>query len=259
MHLPCREWAAVSYEEWRGLHLTRKMQDYVIFVGGAKIRDLHEERGGPYFLLGQWGAVFYMEKAAAQCVLRGKSGAVYLPCRKRAIEILRGGGEGLYFMRKKQCYLFYVGRMRFCALRGKSGALYLPLGQRGAASHVERAPAQCVLRGESGALHPLCRERIVSPYGEMAKLPGHALHEKGLQRQKCIGPLVSSQARGTGVSWANRLANVTSCLAPPRPTAPPCAAPPRPARGMSGFWIRQTYILHAESKTIYFMWGGEAL
>ena len=120
-----------------------------------------------------------------QCVLRGRSGAVYLPCRKRAIEILRGGGEGLYFMRGEQCYLFCMGRVRFCALRGKGGALYFPLGQRGAAyqwrEHLRSAffagkAGRCIFRAENGSLYIPCEE--------MAKLPGHALHEKGLQRQK---------------------------------------------------------------------------
>ena len=32
-------------------------------------------------------------------------------------------------------------------------------------------------------------------YGVLWKIPGHALHEKGLQRQKGIDPLVSSQER----------------------------------------------------------------
>ena len=30
-------------------------------------------------------------------------------------------------------------------------------------------------------------------------IPGHALHEKGLQRQKGVGPLVSSQERRAAV------------------------------------------------------------
>ena len=50
------------------------------------------------------------------------------------------------------------------------------------------------------------------------------------------------RARGKVVSWANGPVDVSSCPAPPRPTASLFAAPPRPARSMSGFWIRQVIV-----------------
>ena len=113
-------------------------------------------------------------------------------------------------------------------------------------------------------------------------IPGHALHEKGLQRQIGFGPLVNSQERralavsvvnrslcspiglqfvlpksssgqlssmpwqasGTFASLANRPVGFPSCLAPPRPTAPPCATPLRPAHGISGLCTRQVYFEH---------------
>ena len=49
--------------------------------------------------------------------------------------------------------------------------------------------------------------------------------------------------RGTVVSWADRSIGVPLCPAWPSP-APPWAAPTRLARGMSGFWIRQTHARH---------------
>ena len=101
------------------------------------------------------------------------------------------------------------------------------------------------------------------------QFPGHAVHEKGLQRQKGVGPLVGSQeqralttprsnrgfcsfiglhrislVRASGGTFRRRVFDVlgSNCSvgvpARPRPAAPPCA-PTRPARGMSGFWTRQ--------------------
>ena len=59
----------------------------------------------------------------------------------------------------------------------------------------------------------------------MNRIPGHALHEKGLQRQKGVGPLVSSQEhRALPVPRCNRLSTAykpvvsrlsNACLDPP--------------------------------------------
>ena len=47
----------------------------------------------------------------------------------------------------------------------------------------------------------------------MQQIPGHALHEKGSQRQKSIGPLVSSQERRAAVvSLINRLSTARQPL-----------------------------------------------
>ena len=119
-------------------------------------------------------------------------------------------------------------------------------------------------------------------------IPGHALQEKDLQRQKGVVTLVSSQeqrasavllmnwlstAGQTLISFLHRFKwvfvcsgfrkgvqdsvsdslaglypgridpTVSSYPAPRALAAPPCAAPIRPARSVSGFWIRQVFIL----------------